>query len=528
MQLFINLIEALDSTTKTNKKVEALVDFFRYSDDKDKIWALALLSGRRPKRTVNTTLLRTWAAELANIPLWLFEESYHVVGDLAETISLLVSKPINQNTQPLAFWMKSIIDLESKSEETKKRFIANAWSELDYLHCFIFNKIITGGLRIGVSDKLVIKAMAKVHNLEENAVAHRLLGNWLPQNTDFQLLLNAINTDFDTSKPYPFFLAYPIENNLETLGETSLWQAEWKWDGIRGQIIKRKGELFVWSRGEELITDKFPEFKSLATSLPNGVVLDGEIICWQNDKPLPFQILQTRIGRKNISAKILKDAPVILLTYDIIEFQGVDLRNTPLSKRRIILEKLVAEIDSSLLLLSPIVAFETWAELTEIRTQARAKLSEGLMLKNRNSIYDTGRKRGSWWKWKIAPYTIDAVMIYAQKGHGRRADLYTDYTFAVWNDSQLVPIAKAYSGLTDKELVAIDTFIKKNTTEKFGPVRSVIPELVFELAFEGIGISSRHKSGIAVRFPRILRWRHDKKASDASSLAELKALITTL
>lgn len=529
MKLFTQLIEILDNTTKTNAKISALENFFLNCDEEDKIWALALLTGRRPKRTVNTTFLRIWAAEKAHIPLWLFEECYHVAGDLAETIALLISSKNDDLavSEPLHHWMKGLKALENKEDDTKKQYIFEAWRRFGYYDCFIFNKIITGGFRIGVSEKLVVKALAKTEKLDENMVSHCISGNWTPDTTTFSSLLNPENFKADLSKPYPFFLAYPLENELDTLGNPDDWSAEWKWDGLRGQVINRKGEIYIWSRGEEIITEKFPELKQMAKRLPLDTVLDGEVICWKENKPMSFQHLQTRIGRKTVGSKLLKDCPTVLIAYDVLEYNGVDIRDKTFEERRNILKTIVAVTDSAQLILSPQLDFSNWAELADLRQNAAKYLAEGLMLKHKQSVYETGRRRGDWWKWKIDPYTIDAVLIYAQKGHGRRADLYTDYTFALWNENQeLVPFAKAYSGLTDKELVEIDRFVKKNTKEKFGPVRSVVPELVFELAFEGINISNRHKSGVAVRFPRILRWRKDKKINDANTLADLKKLIT--
>lgn len=524
MKDFIELINTLDQTTKTLPKIKALGEYFLKADEEDKIWALALLTERRPRRTVNTTFMRLWAAEKASIPVWLFEESYHVVGDLAESIALLTSRQEVNNDFSLSQWMKEIMSLEKNDEQEKKAFILNAWEKFDYYHSFIFNKLITGGLRIGVSEKLVIKALAQIHEVSENIIAHRISGNWTPDKITYQSLLGETNIKEDISKPYPFYLAYPLENEISTIGQPEEWQAEWKWDGLRGQLIKRQGEFFVWSRGEELVTDKFTELQALRELLPDGTVIDGEIICWQNNAPLPFQVLQTRIGRKNASAKFLKEAPIVLIAYDLMELDGEDLRNKPLSYRRNKLDELVKDVNLPILNISEILNFDSWEILAELRNQSRINLSEGLMLKKRNSVYETGRRRGNWWKWKIEPYSIDGVLIYAQKGHGRRADLFTDYTFAVWDQNALVPFTKAYSGLTDKELIEVDKFVKRNTLEKFGPVRSVTPELVFELAFEGINKSTRHKSGVALRFPRILRWRKDKKPEDADTLDNLKAL----
>lgn len=527
MQEFSELYTKLDQTTKTKQKLSALVEYFQKAGDRDKLWAIALFTHRRPRRTVNTSLLREWASEFSGIPQWLFEESYHIVGDLAETIALILPDPDSENINNLSLshWIQTLIDLKDKEEHEKKKVILDAWSGMKRDERFIFNKIITGGFRVGVSERLVIKALSEYLELDPAHVALRLSGNWSPLSASFTQLLEEENPSEDASRPYPFYLAYALENQAKSLGSTDEWQAERKWDGIRGQVVKRNDEIFVWTRGGELVTEKYPEYASLADKLDNGIVLDGEILPYKEGKPLSFQELQTRIGRKNLSRNLLNKTPVVFMAYDVMEYEGKDVRILPLNKRRTILEKIHAETDLPVLMLSEIVDFATWAELNEIQKKSREYNCEGLMLKRKSSPYRDGRKKGDWWKWKVDPLVIDAVMIYAMRGHGRRANLYTDYTFAVWKGERLVPFAKAYSGLTDAEIMQVDRFVKKNTIDRFGPVRSVNPELVFEIAFEGINRSSRHKSGVAVRFPRINRWRKDKKVEEANSLEDLYAFL---
>lgn len=544
MQLFADLVSELSSTTKTNDKLDSLVNYFATAPMKDRVWVIALFSGRRPKRVVNSTLLWTWCIEIADLPAWLFAECYHSVGDLAETISLLLPERVfaedpapmpvpdqaslhSTDLPPgsLSYFLEKFIQLEKQEESIRKDFILRAWHDMNRNERFVFNKLITGNFRIGVSQKTMVNALAKTVTLSSSVIAHRISGNWDPATTGFADLLSEGSISIDNSKPYPFYLAYAFEAELETLGTPDEWQAEWKWDGIRGQIVKRNKELFVWSRGEELMTDKFPEYQTLTQMLPDGLVLDGEIIPSRDGKPLPFALLQTRIGRKNISRKQLEEAPISFFCYDLLEFEGKDWRGETMEVRRAKLEEIVGSIQHDALLLSPIIDFKTWDELVELRGQAREMNSEGLMLKRKNSIYQVGRKRGDWWKWKIDALTIDAVMIYAQKGSGRRSSLYTDYTFAVKDGDKLVPFTKAYSGLTDKEFGQVDSFVKRNSLEKFGPVRTVKPELVFEIAFEGIAASNRHKSGVALRFPRISRWRQDKKADEINTIEDLKELL---
>lgn len=528
MKAFVELITTLDQNTKVNARLHALLDYFEKANHEDKLWAIALFTGRRPKRPMTSTKLREWAANTSQTPFWLFEETYHIVGDLAETIALLLPPPEKQANLSLGEWIKQIQSLQGETDEKQQAAVLDAWSSLDYTSRFVFNKLLTGGFRIGVSQKMITKALAMHLNKEEANIAHRLMGNWTPDNTSFHELMHSADQRDDLSKPYPFYLAYPIDFEINDLGATSMWQAEWKWDGIRGQLIKRGNQSYLWSRGEELVTDKYPEIAQMAEQLPNGTVLDGEILAFKN-QPLPFQMLQTRIGRKRLSKKQMEEVPVVFMAYDILELNGIDLRFQTLKKRREKLEGLFhKQYSTDALKLSPQLNFETWDELITLRAESRAHFSEGLMLKRLDSAYQTGRKRGDWWKWKVDALVIDAVLVYAMRGHGRRANLYTDYTFAVWDEGKLVPFTKAYSGLTDEEFKQVDAFVKQNTLDRFGPVRSVDPVLVFEIAFEGIAASTRHKSGLALRFPRMKRWRQDKPASEANTLEDLKTLLRHL
>ncbi|MES1222446.1 MAG: ATP-dependent DNA ligase, partial [Bacteroidota bacterium] len=503
MKAFADLIIKLGTSTKTNEKLDALSHYFATADDADKVWVIALFTGRRPKRVVNSSYLQLWCLEITNLTAWLFEECYNTVGDLAETIALLLPAPKQQfANSSLSFIIRKLIDIEKETEVVKKEFVTSTWMQLDKNERFVFNKLLTGNFRIGVSQKTIVNALAKTVNLESSIIAHRISGNWDPANVLFNDLLGEQSSSIDFSKPYPFYLAYALSDDVSSLGNENEWQAEWKWDGIRGQVIKRNGEIFVWSRGEELMTEKFPEYTVLKDLLPDGTVLDGEIIPSIEEKPLPFALLQTRIGRKNITKKNLQDAPIAFFVYDLLEYNGNDFRVQPLEKRRTLLEEIVSTVNHPVLLVSPVINFSDWEQLSNIRKSSRDMGAEGIMLKRKSSSYQVGRKTGDWWKWKIDPLVIDAVMIYAQKGHGRRSNLYTDYTFAVKDGDKLVSFAKAYSGLTDKEFAEIDFFVKRNSIEKFGPVRTVKPELVFEIAFEGIAASNRHKSGVAIRFPR--------------------------
>ncbi len=535
MKSFASLIRTLDSTNKTNRKVDALSAYFRKAPETDRVWTIAILSHRRPPRPVNTRLLREWAAELAGIPLWLFEESYHIVGDLAETIALIVPYQ-EQKGDPkpgLAQYLEDVKGLKSKSEIEKKAYLQYHWTGLDYYERFVFTKFFTGGFRIGVSQKLMTRALSHATGIEEDLLAYRLMGNWDPSSISFRDLVLEPREEEHLSKPYPFYLAYALEDDLEKLGNPSDWIMEHKWDGIRAQLIVRNQSLYLWSRGEELVTDSYPEFQSLVSYLPDGTVLDGEILPYPQGQIGSFNDLQKRLGRKKVSRSLLEKIPVILRAYDLLEWEGSDLRAEAFAYRNKLLRELVEPLapDPEIPLdLSPAMEIPDWNAARREQERSREKHSEGLMLKRKGAPYQVGRKKGDWWKWKVAPLTVDAVLTYAMRGHGRRSNLFTDYTFALWDEKEdgsreLVTFAKAYSGLTDAEFREVDAWIKRNTLERFGPVRSVTPTHVFEIAFEGIARSSRHKSGVATRFPRILRWRRDKTIEQANTLAEVEQLI---
>lgn len=527
MKRFAQLFSEIDSTTRTNAKVDAMTRYFSDAQPSDAAWAVYFLSGGRPKRLVPVRRLAAWAMEESGTPEWLFDESYHAVGDLAETIALLLPENVQSSDEPLHAWVEQrLLRIGRVSEDEQRTIVVDAWNALHGVERFVWNKLITGSFRVGVSQSLLLRALARTSGVVEGVISHRFAGDWQPSAESYLRLVAPGSEAPDVSTPYPFFLAYALEADLETLGDVGDWQIEWKWDGIRAQLIRRNGESYLWSRGDELISDRFPEILAASEWLPDGTVIDGELLPWSDGRPLPFAQLQRRIGRKNVSARVQTDIPVVILAYDLLEFDGVDCRSMPMSARRSKLREVVAASRAeSRILLSPVVEATTWDDIRDARVKARSLGSEGLMLKRKDTAYGTGRRKGGWWKWKLEPYSIDAVMVYAQSGHGRRALLHTDYTFAVLDSGALIPFAKAYSGLTDAEIRELDTWIRKNTLEKFGPVRRVEPDQVFELGFEGIQASPRHKSGIAVRFPRILRWRKDKPAADADTLDTLKALL---
>jgi len=527
MKAFAELFRRLDETNKTNRKVAALVDYFASASPEDAAWALYFLTGNRPKRLLKARSIAQWCAAEAGVSDWMFDECYEVVGDLAETMALLLPETSGGGDQPLSYWVEQqLLPLRELNKSEQRQRLLESWRRLSRAERFVWNKLITGEFRVGVSRLLVVRALAQHSGRPADVLSHRLMGHWEPTAEFFQSLLQEATTDADLSRPYPFCLAHAFQGELPELGEPRDWLIEWKWDGIRAQVVRRGEDFSIWSRGEDLITERFPDLHTDARVLPLGTVLDGEIVAWRDGSVLPFAEMQRRIGRKQLGRKILSDVPARFIAFDVLEDAGQDIRSLPMSLRRLRLETLLADRgEQSHFACSTAMTFATWEECRQRRSESREQGVEGFMLKRLDSPYGVGRVTGSWWKWKIDPYTVDAVMIYAQRGHGRRAALYTDYTFGVWDNGELVPFAKAYSGLNDDEILAVDCFVRQNTLERFGPVRSVKPELVFELAFENIQLSARHKSGIAVRFPRMSRWRQDKRPEDADTLDNLKNMV---
>ena len=549
MRAFAALYRELDASTSSLAKQVALQRYLREADAADAAWAVYFLAGGKPRQLVPTKLLRLLAQEAAGLPEWLFDESYDAVGDLAETIALLLPPPSEVHDLGLAGWVEQHLLPLREAAKTAPGQLADRlraqWRQLAVEERLVYFKLITGAFRVGVSRLQVTQALAAVGGIDAKRVAQRLMGythiGARPRGDDYRTLIapesSAEQVQKTSGQPYPFFLAHPFNIPLEqfdaVLGSPSGWIVEWKWDGIRAQLVKRAGAVWVWSRGEELVTERFPELAVLGEALPDGTVLDGEVAVWREDKVQPFAELQKRIGRKTLGAKLLRDIPVVLLAYDLLEWEGRDLRALPQSERRVLLDELITRMQHPSLLPSPMLTGTGWPDLARQREAARTMGVEGMMLKRRDAQYGVGRTKdvGVWWKWKIDPLSVDAVLIYAQRGHGRRASLFSDYTFAVWDappeqaDRKLVPFAKAYSGFTDAEMARVDAIIRKTTVESFGPVKSVKPTLVFELGFEGIARSTRHKSGIAVRFPRMLRWREDKPVEEADTLQTLAALL---
>lgn len=522
MRKFAALFEKIDQVQSTNEKVEHIKNYFETCTDEDGAWALFFLSGHRLKRLIGSGIMLEWCRELLQLPVWLIEDSYASVGDTAETITLLLPRKEEGevgNEYSLSEWMETIIKpLQKAALDEKREVIISYWKTLSSKEIFIMNKILTGSFRMGISSLLTLKALSQAIDISREILSHRVMGNWEPTAAYFKSLKSKESEKF--LNPYPFYLAHPFEGDLSTLGLLEEWQVEWKWDGIRGQAVIGDGEAALWSRGNELVSNQFPELIEAFKTIPAGTILDGEILAYADNHPLPFAELQKRLGRKNVSKAIIEKIPLVFMVYDILEYGGVDLRAKPMQERRSLLESLTFQ--SPKIFLSKLVSGKEWQDILNFRLESRERGVEGLMLKKKESTYGVGRQKGNWWKYKVDPMTIDAVLLYAQAGSGQRANLFTDYTFGVWKDKELVPLAKAYSGLDKQEIAELDKWIRKNTEEKFGPVRKVTAFHVFEIAFEGIQKSNRHKSGIALRFPRILRWRKDKPFNEADTLESIK------
>ncbi len=533
MKRFTQLFQDIDATTSTNAKVQRLQAYFEDESAANAIWAIYLFLGKTRRRLITSRRLRDIFLHISDLPEWLFEDCYAHVGDTSEAIALLLKAtplpPQDLVNRPLHEWMETIIPSVkvTQSDAEIRELVIAWWSSLEPFEVFVLNKLLTGAFRVGVSDKLVVRALSAASGIAEPVLTHRLMGDVEPTGAFYMQLVSPDQAERPPSQPYPFFLAAPLDDaKFEQELDWSRWQAEWKWDGIRAQIIKRADQVFIWSRGEDLITHQFPELEDVFQPITNGTVLDGEILCWQGDRPMKFNALQKRLGRKRVSQALMNENPVCFMAYDLLEHNGQDIRAQPLGDRRTQLESTIQTYASSQLSLTESLVVTSFRDLQTLREHSRERGAEGLMIKAKDSPYLVGRKRGFWWKYKVEPMTLDAVLIYAQAGTGKRANLFTDYTFALWHNSELIPFAKAYSGLDNAEINELDKWIRRHTIEKFGPVRSVTPTHVFEIGFEGISASNRHKSGIAVRFPRILRWRKDKPITEADTLQSALDLLS--
>ncbi len=526
MRAFAELLEEIESTVNPNEKKEFIINYLHSACEKDKLWMIYLLSGRKVKKNLTAQLLKQWAVEASGLPQWLFDESLAFTGDLAETISLIMTHEGSRSDYTLTDIIGIINNHREDEISDMKESVADLWKVLDKRELFAFNRLITRGFRTCVSSKVLINAIAECESADPDIITYRLSQKWDPQSTTYSQLIAGAEDKTDPCKPYSFCFANAIEGEINLSGECKEWAAEWKWDGMRAQLIRRDSQFFVWSRSGEILTEMFPELEVSLSYLPDGLVLDGEIICYGNGMPMSFNALQKRINRKYLTSKMKKEAPAVFVAFDVIEFQSNDIRSKPFHERRLLLEQLLCDKhEGDVIKLSPTISFSEWDELKSIRNLSHKIGAHGLMLKKKDSDYSSGRAQGNWWKWKVDPMIVNAVLIYAQSGHDRRSGVNSVYTFGVWYEDTLVPIAKAHSGLEDIVKAEVDRFVVENTLEKFGPVRTVNPELVFEIAFEGITESARHKSGIALRYPRISRWRKDKKASDADSILTLKKLL---
>ena len=523
MRSFTKLFDDIGRSDQEADKIKLIIDYYTKADEKDKIWVMYIMLGGKIKNKLKAKRLKEWACEYAGIPDWLFEESYRFTGDLVETISLILPEKETESERTFSEWMEFIEKVNRADEDKRKEKIIEAWKSLDHSEKYVFNKLITGSLRSGVNDKVIIKALSELLNIEINAISRRIKSEWNPDKISFKELFSGDDPNDVISKPYPFFTEEVMVTEPEQLGAAVEWLAEWKFTGIRVQIIYRQGVIFIWTKDEDLVTDKFPEFENLKNILPEGIVLDGVLLCYGNGKPLPLSYLKTRTGRKNINRKTMTEFPVVFIVYDILEHEGNDIRNKSLSDREEIISNFKFLItNNDLIKFSQEIKFENWEELRKIRERSGELMAEGILLKRKVTEHLNDSKK-KFLIWKPEPIYIDAVLMYAMKGE--RTDLFTEYTFGVWDERKLVSIAKANSGLTEDEIKEVSEFIKNNTIEKFGPVRTVKPELVFEIAFESISESKRHKSGVVLHFPRIKNWKGGKNIEEVGNIKNLKEML---
>lgn len=523
MKFYAELYKALKRNNRESDILELLIDYFSKVCERDKIWTLYILSEGKVKKKFRSQLLKECACEYTGIPDWLFEESYRFTGDLIETLSLILPEKETDSHRTLSGWMDFVNTINLTDESEMKEKIIKAWKDLDHSEKYVFNKLITGSLRSGLKDKVLIKALSEFFNIEPNIIARRLKSEWHPDKISFKELFSGDDPNDVISKPYAFFTEEVMETESEELGLPGDWLAEWKFTGIRVQIIFRQGDIFIWTEDEDLITDKFPEFENLKNILPEGTVFEGVLLCYGNGKPLPLTYLKTRTGRKNINRKTMIEFPVVFIAYDILEYNGNDIRHKVLAERKEIISNIKSQISNSeLLKFSQEINFKDWEELRKMRAKSGDFKAKGILLKKKISVR-LPECKDKFLIWKPEPLSIDTVLIYAMKGE--RTDLFTEYTFGIWDEGKLVSIAKVNSGLTEVEIREVSEFVKNNTLEKFGPVRTVKPELVFEIAFESISESKRHKSGLVLHLPGITRWKKDKKIEEVFILENLKKLI---
>jgi len=518
MRLFGQLLQACLQEPKTLQKISLLSDYFNEESPENMPMALHFLMGENMGRFCSGRQLREWAAQLLGLPDWLVDESYEALGDNSETISLLFPNKPSSLAHDLKAVCERIQQLKSEPIDVKKDWIIDVWSKSSRDDIYTFNKLLGGGIRIGASKKNVLKALSRTVHLDVDILEQRLLGTWEPTKIAYDALVNPDDIAGKGTCPYPFFLASPIQDVDATLMPFSDWQIEPKWDGIRAQLVHRQEGTQLWSRGNDLISDQFPDILDSASELPYGVY-DGEVLAWGADGPQPFADLQKRLNRKKVTRQLLASIPCIMMLYDCLEFEGVDVREQALHERC----KKIRDLRPPFYTSNPLTLNGVSA-LNDYVKNARNNRVEGVIIKRLSSAYKSGRVRGDWWKLKVDPLLLDVVIMYAQKGKGIRSGLFTDYTFGVWDNNQLVPIGKAYSGLTNDEIKQVHQILNNHLTDRFGPVRGVSPCVVLEVAFDSIQESPRHKSGLALRFPRINRLRLDKPVEEANSLEDARAL----
>ena len=533
MRAFADLLDRLSLTASRNTKLTLVRDFLASTPDPDRGWALAALTGELRFDAAKPTFIRK-AVEARMDPL-LFRWSYDFVGDLAETVSLVWPARPGANREPA---LEEVIEaLRGANRNEVQRLIETWLDALEPTGRWALLKLMTGGLRVGVSSRLAKQALADLGGVEIGAIEEVWHAQEPPYPAIFAWLQGHGEAPSTTSpgRFRPVMLAQALDEAVDFAKlDPADYACEWKWDGIRVQAVSEQGVTRLYTRTGDDISKTFPD---VVRALTFEGAIDGELVVMSQGKVASFSDLQQRLNRKTVDAKLMASYPAGIRAYDLLADGAEDTRHLPFSERRQRLEAFIATLASPHIDLSPLQPFDSWAQLADLRADpppGEAQVAEGVMLKRWDSAYLAGRPKGPWFKWKRDPFLIDAVLIYAQRGHGKRSSFYSDFTFAVWTPDEtgqlvLTPVGKAYFGFTDDELKQIDKFVRDNTTERFGPVRSVRAEpdfgMVFEVAFEGLQASPRHKSGLAMRFPRIHRIRWDKPPRDADHLTTLQAML---
>jgi len=540
MKAFADLWATLEGQLSEARSAQILARYLQQTSAEDAAWAIYLLCGKKPKKLLSARELVEYFLQTSGTPGWLFWESDDVVGDVNETIALLndtfmdetaSQQNRNENSHPqqnsLAFWMENQLNtLAEVAQSQRPAFLGNCWQKLGYREAFIINRILTGTWKSNLPLKTIAQALSIVSGQEPMTLMHRLKADWLPNKVFYAKLIAEDQPTFQTEQKFSFGEFKPLEeSSIESLGAVEDWWLAWQWEGLRVQCIRRADDCFLWSQNGELVTDRFPELHEMAQKLPEGTILEGVIVACSGQAPLPLADLQPRLGGKSVNRKMMESCPVAFVATDLQLLANEDMRNLPAQQRKTRLAQLANDIGFPLVHF-PRIEIDQWAHARKLLQEARQHHAEGLSLQRLNSPYPIQNQQADWWSWKVQPHTINAILLYAKmEMAGRSQKQTTEYTFAVWHEDQLVPVARTGIGLPPEEAELLDGWIRANTYERFGPVRSVEPFHVYEIAFDGITPSKRHKCGFVLREPRIINPRPHTPIEEASRLEDLHRLL---